>query len=99
MRDEYQAFRDAGAEVVALAVASLSTVDGGVRQTIAPPFAILADPDHEVTEAFNVYDVLGDGLASPSVFVIETDGTIVWSHVGQSSGDRPSTSTILRHIP
>ncbi len=99
MREEYQAFRDAGAEVVALAVAPASVIDDGIRKVIEPPYPLLADPDHRVAEAFSVYDLLGDGLAAPSVFVIDTDGTIAWSHVGQSAGDRPSTSTILGQIP
>ncbi|MFW6116054.1 MAG: peroxiredoxin family protein [Chloroflexota bacterium] len=99
LRDEYQAFQDAGAEVVALAVAPASTIDTGVRMVIEPPYPLLADPDHQVTETFNVYDVLGDGLAAPSVFVIDTDGTIVWSYVGQSPADRPGTRTVLKHVP
>jgi peroxiredoxin len=99
LRDEYQAFKSAGAEVVALAVAPVSSIDEGVRQLIEPPYPLLADPDHQVAEAFNVYDLLGDGLAAPSVFVIDADGTIVWSYVGQSPGDRPSPKTILGHVP
>jgi peroxiredoxin len=99
LRDEYQAFQDAGAQVVAVAVAPASTIDSGVRMVIEPPYPLLADPDHQVAEAFNVYDVLGDGLAAPSVFVIDTDGTIVWSYVGQSPGDRPSITVVLKHVP
>lgn len=99
MRNEYQAFQDAGAEVVALAVASASTVDANVRQGIKPPYPLLGDPDHEVAEAFRVYDLLGNGLAAPSVFIIDADGNIVWSYVGESSRDRPATSTILEHVP
>jgi peroxiredoxin len=99
LRDEYQAFQDARAEVVALAVAPVSTIGDGVQEVIAPPYPLLADPDHQVAEAFNVYDVLGDGLAAPSVFVIDTDGTILWSYVGQSPTDRPSAMTVLNHVP
>lgn len=99
MRNEYQAFQDVGAEVVALAVASASTVDANVRRGIEPPYPLLGDPDHKAAEAFNVYNLLGNGLAAPSVFIIDTDGAIVWSYVGESSRDRPATSTILEHVP
>ncbi|MFW6135386.1 MAG: peroxiredoxin family protein [Chloroflexota bacterium] len=99
LREEYQAFRDAGAEVVALAVAPVSEIDDGIRKVLQPPYPLLADPDHKVAEAFTVYDLLGDGLAAPSVFVIDIDGTIAWSYVGQSPGDRPSTSSILGQLP
>jgi peroxiredoxin len=99
LRTEYPLFQDAGAEVVALAVAPVSSINDGVRRVIEPPYPLLADPDHEVAAAFNVYDLFGDGLAAPSTFVIAIDGTIVWSYVGQSPGDRPGAQTVLNHVP
>jgi peroxiredoxin len=97
--NSYEALQEAGAEVAALAVATLPSVNRGVRAVLNPPFPLLADPDHEVAEAFNVYNLLGNGYAAPSVFVIDTDGSIVWSHVGRSSGDRPNVDAILEQIP
>lgn len=99
MHQAYQAFQDAGAEVVALAVAPLSSVDNGVRRVLNVPYPLLADPDHQVAEAFGVYNLLGNGYAAPSVFVIDTDGTVLWSYVGQSRDDRPSASSVLTQIP
>ncbi len=99
MGNSYTSFQDAGAEVVALAVAPLSLVNKNVRQVLNLPYPLLADPDKEVAEAFNVYDLFGTGYAAPAVFVIDTDGDIVWSYVGQSRSDRPSASTILKHLP
>lgn len=99
LREAYPAFQDAGAEVVALAVSPLSSVEQGVQQVIEPPYPLLADPDHEVAEAFNVYDLLDNGYAAPSTFVIDTDGRIVWSYVGESRTDRPSANVILSNVP
>jgi peroxiredoxin len=99
LREEYQAFENAGAEVAAVAVSPLSAVNDGVRRVINPPYPVLADPDHEVAEAFQVYDLLGTGYAAPSVFVIDTDRSIVWSYVGENRSDRPAVSTILEQIP
>jgi hypothetical protein len=31
--------------------------------------------------------------------VIDTDGTILWSYVGQSPADRPGAMTVLNHVP
>lgn len=84
---------------MALAVAPLATVEDGVLSVIDPPYALLADPEHEVAEAFNVYDLFGTGYAAPSTFVIDADGSIVWSYVGESRGDRPQASLILEHLP
>ena len=84
--------------MVALAVASLSSVNGA-QQTTKATYPMLADPKHQAAEAYSVYNLLGDKLAAPSVFVIGTDGRILWSHVGQNSSDRPAPKTILEQLP
>ncbi len=98
LQQNYQAFLDKNAEVVALAVASASAVSG-VRQATGAAYTMLADPEHKVAEAYGVYNLLGDGLAAPSVFVVDTNGDILWSYVGSNSGDRPSVAQILEHLP
>jgi peroxiredoxin len=60
---------------------------------------MLADPNHQVAEAYGVYNLLGDKIAAPSVFIIATDGRVVWSYFGKSAGDRPGAQTILEHLP
>lgn len=99
LRREYTKFQNAEVEIAALAVAPLSAVNNGVRKVIKPPYPLLADPKHRVAEAYGVYNLLGDQLAAPSVFIIDTGGRVVWSHVGQSPGDRPDAQTILKHLP
>jgi peroxiredoxin len=98
LRNNYEAFRKAGGEVIALAVAPVTSVNT-TQQSTAATYPLLADPDHRVAEAYGVYNLLGDGLAAPSVFVIETDGRIAWSHVSWNPGDRPSAQMILEQLP
>jgi len=62
-------------------------------------FPLLADPDHAVADAYEVFDLLGDGVATPSTFIVDLDGYIVWSYVGQNAADRPGVDTILSHLP
>jgi len=99
LHNNYEAFQEAGAEIVALAVASLSSVERNVLNVLNVPYPLLADPDHEVTEAYGVYNILGDGLAAPAVFIIDPEGDITWSHVGSGPGDRPSANVILENLP
>jgi len=98
LRDHYRAFRAGGATLAALVVAPLDAVRS-TQQTIGAPYPLLADPDHRVAQAYGVYDLLGDGYAAPSVFVIDPAGRIVWSYVGQDPHDRPSAEEILSHLP
>jgi len=98
LQQNYQAFKARDIEVVALAVASLSAVQS-VKQATQATYTVLADPDHQVSSAFGVYNLLDDRIAAPSVFIIDTDGQIVWHHIGQSAGDRPNVQTILDNLP
>lgn len=63
------------------------------------PYPIIADPDHAISGDFGVYNLLGDDLATPSVFVLDESGEVVWAYVGQHSYDRPPTQRILDELP
>ena len=98
LQRNYTAFQNAGAEVVALAVASPSSVSGA-QQAATAAYPVLSDADHQAAEAFGVYNLLKDNLAAPSVFIIDTDGQIVWRHIGQNAQDRPGVQQILNNLP
>ena len=91
-------FQERHAEVVAVAVQDVARAKA-MRERTGASFPLLADPDHAATDAYEVFDLLGDGLATPSVFIVDADGTIVWSYVGQHAADRPGADTILSHLP
>ena len=66
-----------------------------VVQMLGIPFPILYDPSTEAPQSYMVYNLLGDGLATPSTFVLDKEGVITWKYIARSIGDRPSVSTIL----
>jgi len=98
LRDHYQEFQTRNTQVIALAVHDVADAEL-VAQVTQAPFPILADPDHVTADAYGVYNLLGDSIATPAVFVIDTSGQIVWSYVGQNAGDRPSVEMILENLP
>lgn len=98
LHENYAALRAAGAEVISVVVARLEDVESWCQRA-GITYPMLADADHRVSEAYGVYNLLGDGLAAPAVFVIDTDGQIVWSRIAQSTGDIVSAAVILEHLP
>ncbi len=62
-------------------------------------FTILADPQHQAASAWGVYNLLNDNTATPSVFVIDEQGRVIWSYIGNNANDRPSATQILENIP
>lgn len=86
-----------GAQFFAISTDDLSNA-GFMADNTGVSFPVLYDPGAEVVSAFEVFDLLGDGLAAPSTFVIDTDGVIRWKYVGARKGDRPSVETILTQV-
>ena len=84
--------------MVALVVASPSSVDA-VQQNTGVYYPVLADPDHRVSEDYGVYNLLGDSVAAPAVFIIDSTGQGVWHYVGANAQDRLSAETIFGHLP
>lgn len=91
-------FRAKQTEVLAVAVQNQADAQASVSKSGAS-YPILADADHRVAEAYGVYNLLGDGLATPAIFIIDKTGQIVWSYVGKDINDRPSSQTILENLP
>ncbi len=61
-------------------------------------FPVLYDTSTEVTQSYQVYNLLDDDLAAPSVFIIDTEGTIRWKYIGDRAGDRPELSTVKEQL-
>ena len=81
---------------------AISTDDLSGAQSIASrvgiSFPVLFDPAADVVEAYGVYDLLGDGLATASTFVIDKQGVIRWKYVARGISDRPSVPEILEQL-
>ncbi len=98
MQAAYAQFRARKAEILALAYQDVPRALTMVQVTQAQ-YPILADANHAVADAYGVFNLLGDGVATPSVFVIDPAGRIAWSYVGKDANDRPSPADVLSHVP
>ena len=54
--------------------------------------------NHEVPSHYNVYDLHNDGVAAPSVFIIDKYGNIAYKYVGEDIADRPDTAILLAEL-
>ncbi len=97
LQRDYAHFSALGAEIVAL---STETLEASVNMIESQKFEypVLADPEHHVTEAYGVYNLLGDRRATPSVFIVDENGIIIWRYVGQDTRDRPDNEVILEQL-
>jgi peroxiredoxin len=97
LQDDYDKFEDVNAEILAISVEDVSIAEH-VSNLLDLAYPVLSDTEHKVVDQYGVYNLLGDSLATPSVFIIDTEGVIRWVYVGQSAGDRPSNEMILEQL-
>ena len=98
MQSNYAQFTARRAEILALAYQDTARAQT-MAQIIGASFPILSDPTHAVADAYGVFNLLNDGVDTPSVFIVDPAGRIVWSHIGKDASDRPNSAEVLAHLP
>ena len=93
----YTEFHYLDAEILGISMDNISETST-LAETLGVKYKLLSDPNGKVVKEYGVYNLLGDGLAAPAVFIIGPDRGIGWSHVGSNTGDRPSAGEIIAHL-
>jgi len=74
--------------------AAVTRVDREQADIAAVKWPVVLDPD---LKAVKLLDIVAD-LASPSTFIIDKQGNVVFSYVGANRTDRPSVKALLKHL-
>ena len=85
---------------VSLAAISTDDVADALKmvELTGAEFAVLSDQDAKVAKAYGVYNLLRDGVATPSAIIVSPEGAIKWQYVGRSVSDRPTPDEILAQV-
>lgn len=107
LAEQYDAFRERGAEVVSIVPEPPERV-AGWQSEYDLPFPLLADPDAAVGDAYDQpvrFGFLGDWSdfigRMPAIVVLDRRGgepTVVAVHRGRSTFDRPSVAELLDEL-
>ena len=82
---------------MALSVDGVSDA-GNMVDLVGAEYPVLADAEAVVSREYGVYDLLGDGVAAPAVFILEPSGQVVSWHIGRDIADRPSADDIIAQL-
>ena len=70
-----------------------------MAQTTGAKFQILSDADKKTIASYRIVNAAEhDGIAHPSVFILDREGKIRFLHVGKDPQDRPPDETILEEV-
>ena len=95
MQKHYTKITDAGAEVLAISTDDLRGAESIVAKA-GPDFPVLyTSKNNDIPKSYDVFDLHGDGLASASVFVIDTNGNIAWETIGDSPSHQVAGEEVL----
>jgi peroxiredoxin len=85
-----------GAEMIA--VSADSPADGQkLASELNLTFPILSDVYKNFIKQYGVLHPT-EGIARPSMFVVNKEGKIVWKYVGTEANDRPRIDTVLEQL-
>ena len=97
LRDDYQAFKDRGVEILAIGPDGVEAFSEFWR-TNRMPFIGLPDPDHRVASLYKQQVNIFKLGRMPLVSVIDRRGLIRFAHYGASMSDIPTNATLLSVI-
>ena len=70
-----------------------------MSMTAGAKYQILSDSEKKVIKSYGVLNAKErDGIAHPSVFIVDKEGLIRYMYVGKDPGDRPEDQAIIDEI-
>ena len=97
LEEIYKEFKKYNAELVAISMDSGEDTFSLIRE-LGLSYHVLPDPTGKVVKKYDVYNLLGDGVATPSVFIVSGEKSVSWKYIGESISDRPDNETLLFEI-
>ncbi len=97
LEEIYNELKKYNAELVAISMDSGEDIFSLIRE-LGLSYHVLPDPTGKVVKKYDVYNLLGDGVATPSVFIVSGEKSVNWKYIGESISDRPDNETLLFEI-
>ena len=95
MREDHELFVERNAKVVAIGPHSREEV-ASFSEGKGFPFPLLADPDHQVFDAYDVQSRMASLGQRPAVFVVDAGGTVRFDSIGTQQWQIPTNDSVLK---
>ena len=94
LSQNHNLFKRFGIDIIAVSTDDQENTQAMIDE-VSATFEILSDSTYTISQKWEVFNILGDGVAAPSAFVIDKNNSILWAHRGSSPSDRPPTDFLL----
>ena len=96
MATNYDKYKAAGAEVIAITVDSPEK-NKKLAEKLNLSFPVLADDGHKVIDAYSVLDSSGK-ISKAAVFVLDKKGVVRWQYIADDYKIRPLDDVLLGEL-
>jgi thioredoxin-dependent peroxiredoxin len=92
----YDKFKAAGAEIIAISVDPPDKSQKMAEQ-LKIPYPILSDDGHKVIDSYSILDP-GGKISTAAVFILDKQGIVRWTYVASDYKVRPLDDTLLAEL-
>ncbi len=96
MAADYDKLKATGADVVAISI-DKPEKSKELADKLRIPFPILADVDHKVIDAYDLYNAEGK-ISKPATLVLDSKGVVRWSFLEEDYKVRPLNDVIFEEV-
>lgn len=96
MATNYDHYKTAGAEVIAITVDS-SEKNKKLSEKLNLSFPILTDDGHKIIDAYSVLDTSGK-ISKAAVFILDKKGIVRWQYIADDYKIRPLDEVLLGEL-
>ena len=97
LQESLKEFEEMNVGLVAISVDEQADA-ASMANLIGAEYPLLADPSHETSSDYGVFNLLSDDLAAPAVFIVGSGGEVQSVHLGRDRTDRPGAAQILEQV-
>ncbi len=94
LSQNHNLFKRFGIDIIAVSTDDQENTQAMIDE-VSATFEIISDSTYTISQQWEVFNILGDGVAAPSAFIIGKNNSILWAHRGSSPSDRPPTDFLL----
>lgn len=100
MRENASKYEKLGIRIVVIVGQKIQNVSAWLQDN-PMPFPFLIDADRSVIKQFDVYNpfhIDAFRIAHPSLFLLSSEGKVVYSYVGKNQSDRPTQEDTFSQV-
>ena len=96
MATNYEKFKAAGAEIIAISVDPPDKSQKMAEQ-LKIAYPILSDDGHKIIDSYSILDPSGK-ISTAAVFILDKQGIVRWEYVASDYKVRPLDDTLLEEL-